>query len=120
MEMGKRNPYQRQPLDHWIAAYWQINKIWTADLEYAYSDAEFDEPDTSRLTIGAKVKVVLEAYPEIPFNGSVEALGQSYKNKSYNNPRIVFDVIVALDKIDQELMRPGMKVKLELEQGENS
>lgn len=76
--------------------------------------AQFDEPDTSRLTMGAPVKVLLDAYPEQPYTGKVVSLGEAYKEKSSTNLSIVFDVEIALDTIDPLIMRPGMKAKIEV------
>ena len=76
--------------------------------------AEFEEPDTTKVTVNSKVKVTLDAYPEIPFVGAITSLGQAYKAKSQQNPKIVFEAYIALDKVDSSLMRPGMKAKIEL------
>lgn len=76
--------------------------------------AQFDEPDTTSVAVNSKVKITLEAFPEVPFMGEISSLGQSYKTKSPQNPKTVFDVLIKLDDVDSSLMRPGMKAKVEL------
>lgn len=75
---------------------------------------EFDESDTAKVAVGQKVKVLLDAHPEKPFAGKITSLGQAYRNKSQNNLKVVFDAWVELDELSMDVMRPGMKAKVEL------
>ncbi|GAB2674760.1 HlyD family secretion protein [Aliiglaciecola aliphaticivorans] len=75
---------------------------------------EFDESDSSVVKVGQQVKVILDAHPEKPFAGTITSLGQAYRNRSQHNLKVVFDAWVKLDKLDLEMMRPGMKAKVEL------
>ena len=76
--------------------------------------AQFDEADTAKLAPGTEVKVTLDAYPEIPYSGTIVSLGEAYKEKSSTNLSIVFDVEITLHQIDDKRMRPGMKAKIEV------
>lgn len=78
--------------------------------------AQFDEADTAKLSIGSKVKVTLDAYPEVPYAGKIISLGEAYKEKSSTNLSIVFDVQIELEKIDPTRMRPGMKANIEVQE----
>ena len=78
---------------------------------------EFDESDTAKVAVGQRVKVVLDAYPEKPFSGTISSLGQAYRNRSSNNLKVVFDAWVELDNLDMDIMRPGMKANVQLVQG---
>lgn len=75
---------------------------------------EFDESDTAKVSVGQTVKVLLDAHPEKPFSGKISSLGQAYRNKSQNNLKVVFDAWVELDELAMDIMRPGMKAKVEL------
>ncbi|MFC3123357.1 HlyD family secretion protein [Agaribacter flavus] len=88
-------------------------------LEKIAVKVEFDESVTSQVTLGEEVRVTLDAYPEKPFSGTISELGQSYRYKSKNNMKIVFDAWVTLDTLDLDIMRPGMKATVEL-RGEQS
>ena len=100
---------------------WFGQKVMTIpSLEQLAIQAEFDEPDSAKVAIKNKVKITLDAYPEIPFSGEISSLGQAYKAKSKQNPKIIFDVHISIDDIDSSIMRPGMKAKIELlSQSEN-
>ena len=76
--------------------------------------AEFNEPDTDKVSINQTVKVTFEAYPEKSFEGKVTSLGQTYRPKSKTNRKIVFDAIISLDNLSDDLIRPGMKAKIEV------
>lgn len=75
---------------------------------------EFDESFTSIVNMGDAVRVTLDAFPERPFTGKVSELGQSYRAKSRNNQKVVFDAWVTLDELDLNVMRPGMKATVDL------
>lgn len=76
--------------------------------------AEFAEPDTAKLYKGQVVKVIFEAYPENAYMGKISALGQAYYPKSNSNAKVVFDALIELDGNKPEVMRPGMKAKVEV------
>lgn len=78
---------------------------------------EFDESHTAKVTLGQKVKVTLDAFPERPFKGQISEIGKAFRNKSQRNLKVVFDAWVTLDEMDTSIMRPGMKATVELAQG---
>jgi len=75
---------------------------------------EFDESHTPLIDLGDSVQVTLDAFPERPFNGEITDIGKTYRNKSRNNLKVVFDAWVTLDELDFEIMRPGMKATVDL------
>lgn len=75
---------------------------------------EFDESFTPDVQLGDQVRVTLDAFPERPFTGAISELGKSYRNKSQNNLKVVFDAWVKLDELDLNIMRPGMKATVDL------
>lgn len=77
---------------------------------------EFDEADTAKVKVGHSVKVLLDAYPERPFSGKITKLGQAFRKKSQRNLKVVFDAWVSLDELAQDIMRPGMKATVQLQE----
>jgi HlyD family secretion protein len=75
---------------------------------------EFDESFTSKVNLGDKVRVTLDAFPEKPFTGEISELGKAYRSKSQNNLKVVFDAWVTLEQLDLTIMRPGMKATVDL------
>lgn len=76
--------------------------------------AEFTEPYAAKLKVGQTVKVVFDAYPESAFIGSIEKLGRAFFPKSVQSPKVVFDVEIKLGNDRPDVMRPGMKAKVEV------
>ena len=73
---------------------------------------EVDEADTNKVFIGQTVEVVLNNYPERSFTGAITSKGQAYRQKSTRNQKIVFDVWITLDNLDNDIMRPGMQANV--------
>jgi len=76
--------------------------------------AEFSEPDKAKLKQGQAVRVIFEAYPEMSYMGKISKLGQAFYPKSTNNPKVIFDAQIELGEIRPDVMRPGMKAKIEV------
>ncbi|GAC20485.1 HlyD family secretion protein [Paraglaciecola arctica] len=76
--------------------------------------AEFSEPDKAKLKQGQGVRVIFEAYPEMAYMGTITKLGHAFYPKSANNPKVIFDAQIELGKTRPDVMRPGMKAKIEV------
>ena len=76
--------------------------------------AEFAEPDKAKLKQGQVVRVIFEAYPEMSYMGTITKLGQAFYPKSANNPKVIFDAQIELGETRPDVMRPGMKAKIEV------
>lgn len=76
--------------------------------------AEFAEPDKAKLKQGQEVRVIFEAYPEMSYVGKIVKLGQAFYPKSTHNPKVIFDAQIELGEAKPEVMRPGMKAKIEV------
>ena len=74
---------------------------------------EFDESYTANIILDDGVRITLDAFPERPFSGKITELGKSYRSKSLNNQKMVFDAWVTLDELDLSIMRPGMKATVD-------
>ncbi|MBV7317109.1 HlyD family efflux transporter periplasmic adaptor subunit [Shewanella sp. NIFS-20-20] len=73
------------------------------------------EVEARRIYVGQKVALQLDANPEREFTGALVALGSVFRNKRSDVPLVVFDAKASIDNIDAELMRPGMTVKIRLD-----
>lgn len=76
--------------------------------------AEFAEPDKAKLKLGQAVRVIFEAYPEMSYRGTINKLGHAFYPKSTNNPKVIFDAQIELGNARPDVMRPGMKAKIEV------
>ncbi len=75
---------------------------------------QIPEREAARVKAGQRVRFRMEAKPEDHFEGVVESRGSVMRNRSRNQPAKVFDARVAIDRLDPELMRPGMRVTAEI------
>lgn len=71
-----------------------------------------NENDFLKLHAGQKVKVRLDATPELTFNGEVAYVGKLCRQREYNSKQKGFDVEVKLLEPDERL-KPGMTVSCE-------
>jgi HlyD family secretion protein len=78
---------------------------------------EFDESFTADIVLGDDVRITLDAFPERPFTGKISELGKSYRSKSTNNQKKVFDAWVTLNELELSIMRPGMKATVDIVEG---
>ncbi len=74
------------------------------------------ENDVSRISIGQKVAIELDAIQDKTFWGKVSALGQVVRVKSRQEPSKVYDATITIDEPDVELMRPGMAARLKIQE----
>jgi HlyD family secretion protein len=83
------------------------------DLGTLYVAADVDEIDISRVAVGQRCVLTLEAYPDTSFEGHVRTIGNLARSKYPDGGANVFDVSVALNEVDPRF-RPGMMTRAEI------
>ena len=76
------------------------------DPDSLYFEAEVDEADLSMVTIGKKVKVELDAYPDKEFEGEIKII--EFVAHISDAGATVFSVRVKISEEDIEILRVGM------------
>jgi multidrug efflux pump subunit AcrA (membrane-fusion protein) len=76
--------------------------------------AELSDVDDGRVSIGMQGTCTLDAYPADALPCVVKDLMPVASGKSNESLRRGFALVLSLDKLDRERMRPGMSVKVEL------
>jgi len=76
--------------------------------------AQIAEPDSGTVALGQKVKITLDGTQELVFQGEIISLGKVFRDKSSQDKRRIFDAIIAFDKADTTVMRPGMTARVEV------
>ena len=76
--------------------------------------AQIAEPDSGKVALGQKVKITLDGTQELVFQGKIISLGKVFRDKSSQDKRRIFDAIIAFDKADATVMRPGMTARIEV------
>jgi multidrug efflux pump subunit AcrA (membrane-fusion protein) len=87
------------------------------DLSEMKARAEVDEADAGRVAVGQKVKIRLEAHPDLDFTGTVQSIGTTVSRKGWRDPNKIYKVEIALDATDSTRMRPAMRFRGEIETG---
>lgn len=75
--------------------------------------AQVAEPDSGKVAVGQPVKVTLDGTQEIVVQGTIKSLGRVFRDKSHQDKRRIFDVIIDFDSEDARL-RPGMTARVEI------
>jgi multidrug efflux pump subunit AcrA (membrane-fusion protein) len=76
--------------------------------------SDLSDVDDGRVAVGMTGTCTLDAYPANPIPCTVKELTPVARNRGNQSLRRAFAVKLALAKTDQERMRPGMSVKIEL------
>lgn len=77
------------------------------DLSAMESETYVNEVDVSKVSVGQKVIVKLDAFQDSIFIGKISSIAKLGKNKNYDSDIKVFDVHVDIDGIS-EILKPGM------------
>jgi RND family efflux transporter MFP subunit len=76
------------------------------------------EKDAGELRTGQAVTVKLDPYPGAEFTGKVKGIEKVARSIDRDSPVKYFQTIVSLDQTDTNLMKPGVKLKAEINAGE--
>ena len=97
---------------------WRAEKVLeTADLSEMLARGEVDEVDSSRVAVGQRVKLRLDAHPDQEFGGHVQSIARIVQRQTGRNALKVMRIEIALDRTDSQRMRPGMRFRGSIETG---
>jgi len=77
-------------------------------------NARLSDVDDGRVVAGTRAVAFLDAYPELPFPGTITEISPVAREPSRDSWRRSFQVTMELDHVDVERMRPGMSVRVEV------
>jgi hypothetical protein len=72
------------------------------------------EADAGGLREGMPAAVVVEAHPDVTYNGRIRRLSALARRKSRYSPVQYFEVELELERTDPERMKPGQRVRATL------
>jgi len=87
------------------------------DLSRLQVHLQIPERESARISVGQKVRFVLDAVPDQQFYGEIIELASVIHTKSSNQPARVFDATISMNNPDKSIMRPGMSVSAEISLG---
>jgi len=85
------------------------------DLSRMMAKGEVDEADAGRVAEGQRVRLTLDAHPDVHFAGRVESIWRTVQRQSWRTPQKVVRMDISLDETDVRRMRPGMRFRGEVE-----
>jgi HlyD family secretion protein len=85
------------------------------DLNTIVAEAYVPEVDIGKIKIDQRVDITIDAFPGKSYAGAVKSMGKLVRPKAWDIPNKILDIQVALDRLDTQIMRPGMSVKVKVE-----
>jgi multidrug efflux pump subunit AcrA (membrane-fusion protein) len=76
------------------------------------------EKDAGELRVGQPVALTLDPFPDVEFKGKVKSIDKLARPIDQGSPVKYFQTIVALDRTDTQLMKPGVKLKARISAGD--
>lgn len=81
------------------------------------AEGEIDEVDASKVKIGQRVTLRLDAHPDVEITGKVESIQNTVQQQAPDNPLKVMRVELSLEQPEDLRLRPGMRFRGEVEIG---
>lgn len=72
------------------------------------------EPQAGKVKKGLSAEIRLDSNPDKVYNGKVKSLGRIFREKSHDQPAIVFDAVIEVLDANPEQMRPGMAAGVDI------
>jgi len=82
------------------------------DLSTLRVSAQLADVDDGKIAAGMPVTITLDAFPSMQFKGRISSISAVAQESRRQSLRRHFEVLVALDKLDQERMRPGLSARV--------
>ena len=78
-------------------------------------EAQLFDVDDGQVRPGMPVQATVDAFPDVPLSGEILETDSIAKEESPRSARRVFRTLVRVDGLDYDRMRPGMSVKIVVE-----
>lgn len=85
------------------------------DLSRMMVDARLSDVDDGKITPGMTARCTLDAYPERAFPCRVRLISPVAQESGWRSMQRHFSVVLDVEEVDSEIMRPGMSVKVEVQ-----
>jgi HlyD family secretion protein len=112
--------------DHpWEARKFQVgDTVWVGvpiglmpDLSTMRVAATLPDIDDRKISVGMPVTVTMDGYPSLSFAGKIAAVGAVAQESRRQSLRRHFQVLVELDRLDLDRMRPGLSARAVVDRG---
>jgi hypothetical protein len=90
------------------------------ELDSLQVNTALPDVDDGRIVTGLRTTVTLDGYPAMSFGGRVTSISAVAQESARQSLRRAFKVVVALDKIDAQRMRPGLSARVTIHRGSSA
>lgn len=90
------------------------------DLATLRVKAGLADVDDGKIAAGMPVTITLDAFPQVQYRGRISAISAVAQESRRQSLRRQFEVLIALDKLDSERMRPGLSARVIVDRGKNA
>lgn len=87
------------------------------DLDSLRVKASLADVDDGKIAVSMPATITLDGYPSVSFGGRVSAISSVAQESGSSSLRRAFEVIVTLDRLDRERMRPGLSARAVVHRG---
>ena len=95
---------------------WMLAKVMKiADVSTMRVEASVLEVDAARVDVGQPAEVRVDAVPGMRLESTVAEIGRIVRERSVQDRSKVFDVFLPLDEVDNDVLRPGMGVQVDVQ-----
>lgn len=106
--------------DHWQGRKLQTgDTVWVGmpiammpDLGSIRLKATLPDVDDGKVAVGMRVVATLDGFPDVNYTGRIAAISAVAQESRRASLRRHFDVLIELDKLDPERMRPGLSARV--------
>jgi multidrug resistance efflux pump len=81
------------------------------DLDTIRVNAALADVDDGKIAVGMPVQVTLDGFPDRKFSGRVSSISAVAQESRRQSLRRHFEVLIALDRLDPDRMRPGLSAR---------
>jgi len=76
--------------------------------------------DDGKIATGMPVTITLDAFPQMQYTGKIAAISAVAQESRRQSLRRQFEVLIALDKLDADRMRPGLSARVVVSRAHNA
>lgn len=90
------------------------------DLATLRVKAGLADVDDGKIANGMPVTITLDAFPQVQYTGKIAAISAVAQESRRQSLRRQFEVLIALDKLDEQRMRPGLSARVIVSRAKNA
>jgi multidrug resistance efflux pump len=108
----REHPWEGRKFQTGDPAFVGLQIAMLPDLSSTRVKAALPDVDDGKIAVGMPVTITLDGFPDLPFAGRIESISAVAQESRRQSLRRHFEVLIALDRLDPERMRPGLSARV--------